>query len=75
MSLFSPGERKAEIRVWHVTAVYLPQVVSKVVHATLPIVSVAIEDLHAYAKVHKHLHLYCVLGKSIRQSLYHNIMF
>jgi hypothetical protein len=49
MSLFSPGERKAEIRVWHVTSVYLPQLVSKVVHATLPIVSVAIEDLHAYS--------------------------
>lgn len=43
--------RKAKIRVRHVTAVYLPQADPKAVHVTLPVVSMAIENLHAYANV------------------------
>lgn len=43
--------RKAEIGVRHVTAVYLPQADPKAVNVTLPVVSMAIENLHAYANV------------------------
>jgi hypothetical protein len=43
--------RKAKIRVRHVTAVYLPQADPKAVHVTLPVVSMAIENLRAYANV------------------------
>ena len=43
--------RKAKIGVRHVTAVYLPQADPKAVHVTLPVVSMAIENLRAYANV------------------------
>jgi len=43
--------RKAKVGVRHVTAVYLPQADPKAVHVTLPVVSMAIENLRAYANV------------------------
>jgi hypothetical protein len=37
--------RKAQVRIWHITAVYLPQTDPEAVNIAFPVVGISIENL------------------------------